>query len=255
MTITMAHQGEKIGVETPTYIASPRFTGSSDTNVKKGIQKKHVLIVIGMIILAGLIIAGILVGMYIFAEAQKEIVKFSLNFKSTADGQDVKQDVESDPNDNSVTYHISKDGKDVQIVDDFNRDIQVVRMETTYGINCYISALNRSDAMDPSQITGPEKSSDSANAGSIMFTMSTSPISDRSFLPKKALEMCKSVSVYWAYRSCISQYQDNSVSNDRQRRAASQCKIGCGLKVCSCHVDGYQYVLKGKTYCHFYAWC
>jgi len=255
MTLTLTQMGEKTGVvEAPTYIVTPTSTEVSHGSSSKGIQKKHVLILVGLIFLVGLIIAGILVGMHIFAEAQKDIVKFSLNFKSSGDGENVKQEVESDPNDNVVQYHIIKDGKDVHIVNDFNRDMQVVKMEYGFGVNCYISALNRSAAIDPSQITGPDqevKSGNSTDEDSSVFSVSSSPISDRSFLPKKAQDMCKGISVYWAYRSCLSQTEP--AGHDRQRRTV--CITGCGVRVCSCAVRLIQWREFGRLRCRFYFGC
>lgn len=243
-------------VEAPTYIVTPSATEMSSGSASKGIQKKHVLIVIGMIITAGMILAGILVGMYIFAEAQKEIIKFSLDFKSSTDGKNVKQEVESDPNDNVVMYHVTKDGQNVQIVNDFNRDIQVVKMESDSGVNCYVSPLNRSAALNPSQITGPDygmKANDNSSAGATVFTVSSSPITDRSFLPKKAQDMCKSVSVYWAYRSCGNQNGDESDKHDRQRRAV--CITSCCLRVCSCSIRLVQVRVGTRITCNFYNTC
>jgi len=52
-----------------------------------------------------------------------------------------------------------------------------------------------------------------------MFAVSNTPVADRSFLPKKAADMCKGVSVYWAYRSCQAQLIDQpDQTGDRQRR-------------------------------------
>jgi len=231
----------------------------SSGSTSKGIQKKHVLIGVGLVILVGLIIAGILVGMHIFAEAQKDIVKYSLNFKSDSDGKNVKQDVVADPNDNSVMYHITKDGKGVDVVNDFNRDLQVVRMEYEGSTNCYVSALNRSAALDLSKITGPENDIISGNASSgyaTKFTVSSNPISDRSFLPKKALNMCKDTAVYWAYRSCNNPNENkpNTDAVSRQRRWA--CLSGCGWQVCSCNVLLHRYYdVYGTYHCDYYVWC
>lgn len=248
MTITMAQQGEKAEVmESPTFIVSSESTDVSNTKASKGIQKKHILILVGLVILAGLIIAGVLVGIHIFTEAQKEIVKFSLNFKSSADGQNVRQDVVSDPNDNSVKYKITKDGKDVYIVNDFNRDLQIVKMETDFGTNCYISALNRSAVMDPLQITGPEAYSKD-NTSATVYTTSTSPISDTSFLPKKALEMCNGVAVYWAYRGCGN--NNDEKSDGRQRRAVT-CITACCIRFCSCSWS----MVQSRYGCDFYNYC
>jgi len=259
MTVKMTEGGEKVAVvTTPTYLVTPASTEMSSGSTSKGVQKKHVLIGVGLVILAGLIIGGILVGMYIFAEAQKDIIKYTLNFKSDGDGQNVKQDVVADPNDNSVMYHITKDGKRVDVVNDYNRDLQVVRMEYKSGTNCYVTALNRSAALDPSQITGPENDIISGNASSgyaTKFTVSSYPISDRSFLPKKALNMCKDTAVYWAYRTCINQNENKQIPNtdavSRQRRHV--CLSGCGWTVCACHsVTLYYYYVGGVQYCDYY---
>jgi hypothetical protein len=256
MTVKMADivGGDKVAVvESPTYVITPNE--SSELN-RRGIQKKHVLIVVGLVILAGLIIAGILVGVYIFAEAQKDIVKFSLNSKTSNEGENVKQEVESDPNDNVVQYHLTLDKKDVYIVNDFNRDIQVVKMQYGSAINCYVAALNRSATLSPLQITGPEQDTtldNTAKTDSAMFTVSSSPISDRSFLPKKAQTMCKGLSVYWAYRSCNYENTDKPVAHDRQRRWT--CRSGCGYTVCSCSVTMYYYYLYGQLRCRFYFGC
>jgi len=254
----MTQSGDKSAtVEAPTYIVTSQ---SHEQSASKGIQKKHVLIVVGLVVLAGLIIAGILIGMHIFAEAQKDIVKFSLQFKSTTDGQNVNQDVVSDPNDNVVQYHVTKDGKDVYVVNDFNRDMQVVKMQTTYGTNCFISALNRSAAVDPSNINALQTQSNDKSSTEI-FSVSDSPITDRSFLTKKALDMCSGVSIYWAYRGCKNTgitSLDSTSPSDRQRRTVyyagtykgMPCLNGCCWTVCACKVQ----VTETATGCQFYYW-
>jgi len=272
MTIMMNEGGKQVSVvEAPTYMVTGTSTEPSSGSGRKGIQKKHVLILVGAVILAGLIITGVLVGVHIFAQAQKEIVKFSLDFKSGNDGKNVKQDVESDPNDNVVMYHITKDGKRIDIVNDFNRDIQVVKMESDQGTNCYVSALNRSAALDPSQITGPDSDdkSDKKTGGATVFSVSSSPVSDRSFLSKKALDMCKSVSVYWAYRTCNSQNtnesnrNNTSVDDGRQRRAIYNagsyaglpCLNGCCYTMCSCSLRIVEVRVGTQLTCYYYNYC
>jgi hypothetical protein len=251
MTITMANIGEKSGVETPTYIVTASGNEMSGGQKPRGVQKKHILIAISAVVIVGLVIAAILVGMYMFSEANKEIVKFSLQFKSTSDDQKTNQDVVSDPNDNVVSYHVTKPGQDVNVVNDFNKDIQVVKIETAEGTNCYISALNRSQASDPSQITGAASMTGSGGVSTQTFSISGTPVSDTSFLPKKARDMCKGVSVYWAYRHCPQQGPDDhnmtkSTSGvvDRSKRTLYDagrynnlyCVGGCCKIVCACYV-------------------
>jgi len=257
----MNEGGEKVTVvETTTYVVT---SASSEPFKKKGIHKKHALIVVGLVVLAGLIITGILVGMYIFAEAQKEIVKFSMEFKSSSDNKNIKQEVESDPNDNVVMFHVTKDGQNTYIVNDYNRDMQVIKVITDSGTNCYVSALNRSAAADPSQISAADanvKSTGNSESVPSIYTVSRSPVSDRSFLPKKAQDMCNGVSVYWAFRSCNDQQEDSASTNStspagRQRRA-TVCITGCNLRVCSsCWVRLDYYYSGGTMYCTFTRGC
>lgn len=252
----MSEGGDKVAVvETPTFIVAPNSSEKPASNTKK-----YVLIVVGLVLLAGLIVAGTLIGIHIVKEADKEIAKFQIEFKSTIDGQKVKQDVVVDPNTNVVDYHITKDGKDIYIVNDFNRDMQVVKMQTDLGTNCFISALNRSAAVDPSNINSLQTQS-SDKSSTEVFSVSSSPITDRSFLPKKALDMCSGVSVYWAYRGCKEQKPEsmNSTSPaDRHRRAVyyagtyygMPCLNGCCWTICACKVQ----VTETATGCQFYYW-
>jgi hypothetical protein len=261
MTLNMMNAGEKsVVADVPTYVVT-----SQETKPRGEIQKKHVLITVGLVVVVGLIITGILVGMYIFSDAQKEIVKFSLDFKSSQDGQNTKQDVESDPNDNSVIFHINKNGQDVYIVNDFNRDMQIVKVQTSENTNCYISALNRSAAYDPSHITGSNSLTGSGGKTEQMYTVSNSPVSDRSFLPKKALDMCKGISVYWAYRSCAGLHIDpptNGTDVDRNRRTIYAMQPyhglpglgGCCYAYYACRVQMTETIQGYYHTCQTYVW-
>jgi len=265
MTVKMTEIGEKVAVvEPPTYVITPTATEAS----RKGIQKKHVLIGCGLLLLAGLIIAGILIGMHIYAEQQKEIVKITLEFKSTSDGKNVKQDVTSDPNDNSVMYHTVKDGKDIYIVNDFNRDLQIVKFEFENHINCFVAPLNRTAAQNPADVPLLDKDAqpnDKSKSESMVFVVSDNPVSDRSFLPKKAVDMCKDVSVYWAFRTCngkdVEAPKTNTTGVDRTRRSVYSagyygswpCLNGCCWTYCSCAVRIVEtYIGNGVYQCYYY---
>jgi len=212
----MNTQEKSSSVELPSYEVSAPASWMR----KRGVEKKHVLIAVSVVIVIGLVIAAILIGMYMTTQAQKDIIQFSLQFKASNNGQ-VNQDVVSDPNANVVTFHLSKPGQDINVVNDFNKDLQVVKIATATSTNCYLSALNRSQAMDPSQITGPGSLSGSAGSNQQPYMVSGNPISDTSFLTQKAADMCKGVSVYWAYRTCPGQNIDSTNvthSTDRAKR-------------------------------------
>jgi hypothetical protein len=263
MTIKMADGGEKAIDTTPTYIITAPSTTEARESGSGKIQKKHVLIGVSLVVVAGLVLAAILIGMHMFAESQKDIVKFSMNFKSNSDGSDMKQDVEADPNDNVVTFRVSKNGQDVTIVNDFNRDMQVVKLETASDTNCYVTPLNRSDAMDPSQMNDLQTNNGVKNRKQELFTISNSPVIDRSFLPKKAADMCKGVSVYWAYRSCQGlpiEQPDQTPSDDRSRRTVYNapsynglaCLNGCCYTYCACAVYITESCDATACHCNYY---
>jgi hypothetical protein len=266
MTLKMMDGGQKVesaGAATPSYIVTPNFI--EQTKPRGGMERKHVFFMVGGVILAGLIITGILVGMHIFAEAQKDIVKFSMDFKSSADGQKLKQDVESDPNDNVVQYHVSKNGQDVHVVNDFNRDMQVVKVQTSTGTNCYVSALNRTTGYDPSQINGVDSLTGSDGLAAQTYLVSGSPVTDRSFLTKKALDMCSGVSVYWAYRSCANNKVDPSHMNTTNPSVRNRRELyymgtyyglpglgGCCYAYWACQVELTETITGPYHECQFY---
>lgn len=261
MTLTMLNAGEKPGVESPNYIVTSQMPEPAVRS--GGVQKKHILIAVSVVVVIGLAIAGILVGMHMFSEAQKEIVKFSMQFK-TGDNQDAKQDVVSDPNDNVVMFHVTKPGQDIYIVNDFNKDLQVVKIETSDSTNCYISPLNRSQAMDPSQITGAASLVGSHDNAGQTYMISNTPVSDTSFLPKKAKDMCKGVSIYWAYRHCGQQIPaDHNTTSPADRNKRTLYYMGkynglpglggCCRAVYACTVRAVETVYSnGVHQCDFY---
>jgi len=266
MTIKMADGSEKTsGNDSPTYIITSPPSSEARESSNGSIQKKHVLIGVSFVVVTGLVIAAILIGMHMFTQGHKDIVKYSTNFKSSSDGEDVNQDVEADPNDNVVKYHVTKNGQDVTIVNDFNRDLQVVKLSTADDTNCYVSPLNRSASLDPSHVNELESKNGDKGRQQEMFSVSSTPVADRSFLPKKAIDMCKGVSVYWAYRSCQGQQADPSAMNqtksdDRQRRAIYLMNKqhgmyglgGCCLAVWACQVDITETIQGGIHRCNIY---
>lgn len=246
-------------LEAPTYIVTSGSEGEKAAP-KGGITKKHVLIAVSAVFVVAVILVAILVGMYMFSQSQKEIVKFALQFKGS-DDENVKQEVESDPNDNVVMYHVTKPGQDAYVVNDFNRGMQIVKMSTAAGVNCYVSALNRTSAMDTSRITGSDSSTDKGKNEESSFVISNEPVSDRSFLAKKAQDMCKSVSLYWVTKQCISGVaQNGTVSGDRTKRAIYNVGTyfglrglgGCCKAYYACELVMIEYIVGAQHLCSTY---
>jgi hypothetical protein len=242
--------------------------------------KKYVIIAVTVVLAVGIILAAILVGMYIFTQAQKDIIQYTMQL-----GANNKQDVTSNPNENVVQFHVSTPSQDAWIINDFNKDLQLVKVVSDGQTNCYLSALNRTNAMEPSMITGPD-TEDPTEAVSLMYQTSDTPIADTSFLSKTASAACKGISVYWLYPYCSNgnENQDTTdgpnLDNRRKKRDATNdtiddksllycqnyesyqspdddeyydlpCYTGCCRKVCACHVSYTSYKDHGYIYCHW----
>jgi hypothetical protein len=250
----------------PTYIVSPASAHCSEVSEtgKRGLQKKWIVVGVSVVVVIGLVIAGNLVGVHMTAQAQKEVLQFALQFKSSL-GQNTTQTVVSDPNANVVMFHVSANNQDAYVVNDFNKDIQVVKIVSPSGTNCYLSPLNISNAMNPSDIIGTSSMTGS-NVGTQTMILSQTPLSDTSFLTPKAATMCAGVSVYWAYRHCPIALDNNNSSivpsNDgsRHKRAlygpwawnGLACVGGCCHSFCACQVQVVQYISGTSKTCNYY---
>jgi hypothetical protein len=193
-------------------------------------------------------------------------------------GPNTKQDVTSDPNENVVQYHISHQTQESWIVNDFGKDLQVVKIKGDGKTNCFVSPLNRTNLLDPAKINGPE-SPDVNDAVSMTYRASDTPISDTSFLGKTAKETCKGVSIYWLYPHCIDKNsgKDTNVTEvdhpKSKRRTSSDhspyyiktyftyrspydyvnydvpCFTGCCRKICACAIYFTSYISNGVMHC------
>lgn len=235
--------------------------------------KKYVIIAVSGILAIAIILTAILVGMYMFTKAQLEIVQYTMKM-----GDNGKQDVTSDPNENVVQYHVSGPSHDAWIVNDFNKDLQLVKIVSEGKTNCYLSALNRTNAMDPSKINGPD-TTEPKEAVSLVYRASDTPIADTSFLGKTARDTCKGISVYWLYPSCsdgIKNMANNGTDVDHPKTKRQQaydnspywvrtysyyysnydgqyywvpCYSGCCRKMCACEISIYVYYSGGYYRC------
>ena len=228
-------------VETPTYIVTTACEKDQHSK-KSGVTKRHVLYAVSAVLVIALILVAILVGLYMFTQSQKEITKLAFQFKNL-DNEDINQEVESDPNDNVVQYHVTKEGQDVYIVNDFNRGMQVVKITENGESACYITALNRSAAGDPSLtslITTPDKVT--IKGASYTYSRLDDPVVDRSFLTQKALDLCKGVSLNWIVKNCDTQ-NEADVKGERVKKAAccryvQHCYIThCVSSIRTCYVN------------------
>lgn len=197
----MMSESDKKSTDSPvTIISSSEVMTSADKTAKSRKTKKYVIIGVSAIATVAIILIAILVGMYLFNQAQKEIIKFAFNRDDNT-----KEDVTSDPNTNIVQFHASNPSYEAWIIDDFNRDIQVMKIRSeAKGTSCFVAPLNRTIATDPSKISAPSdpSSMDKNTTYSLTYQSAASTIPDTSFLCKAARDACKGISTYWVYPSC-----------------------------------------------------
>ena len=193
--------------------------------------RKYVIIAVTGVVVAAIILTAILVGMHFFTEAQKEILKFSYNRDANT-----KEDVISDPNTNIVQYHASNPNYEMWVVDDFNQDIQVMKMHSDTGTDCYVAPLNRTTATDPSKVSAPSNPETmKQNAtNTVTYQAANTPIQDSSFLCKAARDTCKGISTYWVYPKCLAS-NNPSDSSGRHKRwiECKNCREACIAFVCA----------------------
>jgi len=191
-------------------------------------MKKIVIIAVSAILAVAIILTAILVGMYLFTQGQKDILKYTVDVD-----KDTKEEVTADQNENVIQYHVQNANYEMWVVDDFNRDIQVTKIQTSTDTNCYVVPLNRTATTDPSKVKTPSKLEAKKNVTErLSYDVSGTPISDASFLGKTAKELCKGISVYWLYPKCGD--EPNAVQR-KKRDTCYECYYyyyQCGNDVC-----------------------
>jgi hypothetical protein len=94
--------------------------------------------------------------------------------------------------------------------------MQVLKITEDGESACYVTALNRSAYADSSLITGSDKVK--INDANYTYTRLDDPVVDRSFLTKKALDLCKDIPLNWIVKRCDTQ-NDEDVKGQRVKRA------------------------------------
>ena len=215
-----------------------------DASKKSSVTKRHVLYAVSAVIVIAIILVAILVGVHMFTVSQKEITKFALQFKGR-NNEDINQEVQSDPNDNVVQYHVTKEGQDAYIVNDFNRGMQITKITENGKSTCYVTALNRSAVEDPSVITG--SSNVTMEKADYTYTILDDPVADRSFLTKKAMDLCKDVPLHWIVKRCDAE-NEADVKGQRVKRATC-CRYRLRSCVCTTRGNVCYYDLVGCWRC------
>lgn len=263
MLVTMSDEKQSTSEPTVVFTTS-QMAGDMAKSVKSRITKKHVLIAVISLLITGLVVTAVLVSIRMIADNNLEMLKYSIQAKG------VSQNVSVD--NNVVSYHVVKDGVEAWIVDDFDKGLQVSKVLVDGKATCYVSALNRSMAQDASSIpsTTPADAS-SAPSSSVIYQVMREPISDLSFLGKKASDMCQNIPTHHVVPDCGKSVDDkdiglqNSTAVDHRSKRTPAfcatcnrynclCACGCCSRVCAWFAST-TYILRysgGVWYCTYY---
>lgn len=252
--------GKETTNEQPTTFVISEPAGKS---LKSRLTKKHVLIGVISLLVTGLVVTAVLVSVRMVMDNNLAVLKYSMNSNG------VQQNVST--SENSVMYSVTKDNVQAWIVQDFDKGLQISKVLVDGQTTCYVTALNRSAATDPSSIptTAPTVKDSSSPTHSI-YKVLPDKIPEISFLGKRGSALCQNIPTYHAVPDCSqpakadsSMLQGNSSAvGQRSKRSPAICAIyqghycycGCCWMVCG-SFRSYSYVcyyLNGYWYCTYY---
>jgi hypothetical protein len=240
----------KEGQEETVTIPATMVTASASE--RKFVTKKRVIAAVVAVSLTAIVVTGIVVGIWIFAEQQRLMLQYTINLTGK-DGSKSTQDVSTNMDENVAQYHVVKDNTEWWIVEDFNRNIKVAKAKDQNGvIKCLVSGLDEALATKPADIVAPtvqDQKAEDAVSTAEMMTIAQNPVKDRSFLGKTAATLCANSPIYWTYKTCLN--ETTAVDTpERNKRAALACTpCGCGYKLCLyCGSIYYTYVRYSNGY-------
>lgn len=187
--------------------------------------KKFVIIAVSVGILVFVIIlTGVLVGLRPLNP--NNVMHFSYDHD-----EDNKEDMMSDPNKNMVMYHVTRKEYQAWLINDFNRDIQVIKIQTDLQAKCFVTGLNRNMAKEPAKMkppSGDEMSKDTymQNMTNMTYRTAEKPVSDLTFMCETAKNSCDGMSTYWLFPTCEN---SDSVTRRPKRFWGAFIQIAIGL--------------------------
>jgi cell division protein FtsL len=255
----------------PTFVITTPQAEIEQPKKTSRLTRKHILIAAVSLAIAVLVVVVVLVAIRIYTDHETETLKLQYSMKmKDKDNQDVSQNVSADANANIVQYDIQKDGVKATILHDFDKGIAISRVESESGVACFLAALNRSSAQEPTEIpsTAPTPS-DKTPTTQLVYRVDNKPIKDLTFLGKRASTLCANVPTHWMVPSC--QGDENGLTNSttttpatassRKKRATVcatcggyYCVCGCCNAICGSFASSSYtwYYSNGVYYCTYY---
>lgn len=237
MKVTMSSD-EKQSTAEPTFVITAPTQAAEPMKSSK-LTKKNILIGVICLVIAVLVLIAVLVGIKLVKDSDTAMLKYSLSMKDSKNN-DVQQNVSVDAN--VVVYHVVKEGQDVWIVDDFDKNVQVMKVTAADStVACYVTALNRSEATDPKSIpSSAPTTNDKTPSKQLVYIVDDNPISDISFLGKRVTNLCQNIPTYWLKPHCNDGTTGNMTTSGsdsgRTKRSTyvGTCTDAWGTQPCYC---------------------
>jgi len=219
--------------------------------VEKTVKAKWV--VIGVVITTIVVVAGF-VAAFCFMYQTSHAAIDSANVRFTGNGgKEVDEKIETYDDDTILYTLTDPEGHQSVIVEDYGRKLEVAKIRDDGRTVCYVTPLNKTRPLSNSIVTSQEENGPSEQ---VEYEASPDPVSDVSFLGRKAQEACKGAPVYWVFPKCAEEKSEDSQIGHRTKRAALptgyRCLNGCCLSVCCCKLSAYSYrTSSGSIACRF----
>lgn len=207
-----------------------------------------------VVAVVGAIVTCALITLYFTSHVNNDddYVKFRTSFKGNS-GHLVDQEVVSSGINNVIEYYItSSPNKRVTIIDDFNQDIQIMKIATPLEEICYVATLNSDSYVRPADVVfGLKTDKDHVSQ---VYETDSEPLDDLSVLGAKGRDLCESVPVFWINpvgetdnqisvanftADLVSSSSSASSVRSRSRRNIRQCHTSCCWLTCCCDVKHF----------------
>jgi hypothetical protein len=170
-----------------------------------------------------IVVIGILVGAKFFLDATNAVVTRSFTFAATGDSgkQQVTEDVTSDSAENVLVYHVKEDDKETWILEDYNKNIQLMKIRSDSTYSCYLTPFNGSltTVPDIDELSAPDNSDTASEGDEVYLRTATKPIKDKTMLGKSGRALCADIDVVWVIPACQDDKSPQSASpSSRQKR-------------------------------------
>jgi hypothetical protein len=216
-------------------------------------ERKKARRVVAVLVLGALLVSAAMLAVYFRVCSRlfdSEDLKYNFAVKGSSS---VMQEVFSSVKDNYVQYYIEPSPTQrYWILDDFNTNLEIMRSEENDQSICFVSELNRKEAMAPTAVQPKYVPYKEHSHG--IYTPDESPVEDKEFLGLTGRRLCRGTNVYWIrpMEDVIEVSELNTTisggileqggnGGHRAKRNIRSCTTSCCWTVCCCDTHHFTF--------------